>query len=46
MRDSNSDEYKIENAKNYYLGDNGYLFLVYPYGNKELTSEMDLVIIR
>lgn len=46
VRDSNSDEYKIENAKNYYLGDNGYLFLVYPYGNKELTSEMDLVIIR
>ena len=46
VRDSNSSEYKLENAKNYYMGTKGYLFIIYPYGNKELTSEMDIVIIR
>ena len=46
VRDSNSKEYKIENAKYFFLGTNGYLYVVYPYGNKELTSEMDFVIIR
>ena len=46
VRDSNSDEYKIENATKFFIGQNGYLYVVYPYGNKEFTSEMDLVIFR
>ena len=46
VRDSNSEEYKIENATKYFIGQNGYLYVVYPYGNKEFTSEMDLVIFR
>ena len=46
VRDSNSEEYKIENAKQFFQGKNGYLYVVYPYGNKEFTSEMDIVIIR
>ena len=46
VRDSNSEEYKIENATKFFVGQNGYLYVVYPYGNKEFTSEKDLVIIR
>lgn len=46
VRDSNSEEYKIENATKFFIGQNGYLYVIYPYGNKEFTSEMDLVIIR
>ena len=45
-RDSKSEEYKVENAKYFFLGEKGYLYIVYPYGNKEATSEMDLVIIK
>ncbi len=46
VRDSKSEEYKVENANYFFLGENGYLYIVYPYGNKEATSEMDLVIIK
>jgi len=46
VRDSNGEEYKLENAKQFFQGQNGYLYVVYPYGNKEFTSEMDIVIIR
>ena len=43
-RDISSDEYKIENSKIFYLTDN-VLYIIYPYGNENYTSEMDLVII-
>ena len=46
VRDTNSDTYKIENAKEFFLGEKGYLYVVYPYGNDELTSEMDVMIYR
>ena len=46
VRDTNSEEYKIENAKKFFMGQNGYLYVLYPYGNKEYTSEMDIVIFR
>lgn len=46
IRDVNDDTYKIENAKEYFLGTNGYLYIIYPYGNEEFTSEMDVVIIK
>lgn len=46
VRDSNGEEYKLENAKQFFQGQNGYLYVLYPYGNKEFTSEMDIVIIR
>ena len=46
VRDSNCDEYKIENSQNFFIGEKGYLFVVYPYGNKEFTSEMDIIIFR
>lgn len=46
VRDSNSDEYKIENAQNFFIGEKGYLYIIYPYGNKEFTSEMDIVVFK
>ena len=46
IRDTNKDEFKIENAKEYILGQKGYLYIIYPYGNDEFTSEYDVVIIK
>ncbi|MCI8760116.1 MAG: hypothetical protein HFJ34_03190 [Clostridia bacterium] len=43
-RELNSDIYKIENSKQYYL-DNDTLYIIYAYGNDKFTSEMDLIII-
>lgn len=42
-RDSESDIYKIENTNEFFVH-NGNLYVIYPYGNDNLTSEMDLVI--
>lgn len=46
IRDSDADMYKIENAKEFFIGDNGKLYIVYAYGNSEYTSEMDIVIFE
>lgn len=46
VRDSNSEDYKIQNAKTFFIGENGYLYVIYPYGNKEATSEMDIIILK
>ncbi len=43
-RDTSSQQYKVENSKYFYLTDN-VLYIIYPYGNENYTSEMDLVII-
>lgn len=43
-RDLNSDIYKIENASTFFLGENGTLYILYPYGNNNMTSEMDIII--
>lgn len=44
VRNLNDDIYKIENTKNFFLGKNKTLYLVYAYGNNDYTSETDLVI--
>ncbi len=46
IRDANSDTYKIKNAKEFFIGQDGYVYIIYPYGNDEFTSEMDIVIFR
>ena len=43
-RKVNSDIYKVDLAKTYFLTDDGYVYLVYAYGNEEYTNEMDIVI--
>lgn len=43
-RDINSNIYNIENSKEFYYTGND-LYIIYAYGNDEITSELDLVII-
>lgn len=44
-RDSKSSIYKLENTTEYFMN-NGHLYIIYPYGNSNNTSEMDIVIIK
>ena len=43
-RDLGSDMYKVENATTFFLTDDGYVYIIYPYGNTDYTNEMDIVI--
>ena len=43
-RDVDSDIYKIENSTEFFVHNNN-LYILYAYGNNDITSEMDLVII-
>lgn len=43
-RDLESDMYKIENTKNYFLTQDGYVYIIYAYGNNDYTNELDIVI--
>lgn len=42
-RDINSDIYNIENIESFFLGEDGSLYVIFPYGNNNFTSEMDIV---
>ena len=44
-RDYTSNIYKIKNTTEFFIGQDGYLYLVYAYGNDHYTSELDLVIL-
>lgn len=43
-RDIDNDIYKIENSTEFFVHNNN-LYIIYAYGNNDITSEMDLVII-
>lgn len=43
-RDKTDSIYKLQNTKTFFLGKDGNLYVVYAYGNKNYTSEIDLVI--
>ena len=43
-RDLNSEIYKIENTENFFLTEDGYIYIVYAYGNNDYTNEMDIII--
>lgn len=43
-RDINSAIYKLDNIKEYFIY-NGNIYIIFAYGNDNMTSEMDLVII-
>ncbi|MCI9063538.1 MAG: hypothetical protein HFJ17_02915 [Clostridia bacterium] len=45
-RDLSSDMYKVENIKQYFQGEDGSIYVIFPYGNYEQTSEMDIVIFK
>lgn len=43
-RDIKSDVYKLENATEFFIFDNN-VYIVFAYGNTNMTSELDIVII-
>ena len=43
-RDLSSDIYKVENATTFFLTQDGYVYVVYAYGNNDYTNEMDIII--
>ena len=43
-RNPENDMYKIKNSQEFFVKD-GNIYIIYAYGNEELTTEMDLVII-
>lgn len=43
-RDVNSDIYELPNIEEYFLGEDGNVYVVFAYGNFDQTSEMDVVI--
>lgn len=45
-RDVNSDIYELDKTTEYFLGENNKLYLVYAYGNKNFTSEMDILVFQ
>lgn len=45
-RNSNDEMYKIENVKEYFLGKENRLYIIFAYGNQNFTSEKDIVIFN
>lgn len=46
IRDINSEEYLIKNIKNYYIGENGRIYVIFAYGNTNYTETVDVVILN
>lgn len=45
LRNVNDSIYQLENTNVYFLGENKALYIIYPYGNSNYTSEIDLLVI-
>lgn len=43
-RDYTSNIYKLATSDTFFIGRDGYIYIIYAYGNNNFTSEMDLVI--
>lgn len=43
-RDYTNEMYKVKNTTEFFIGKDGFLYLIYAYGNDNYTSELDLVI--
>lgn len=43
-RNPDDNMYKLENTTTYFLANNGYIYIIYPYGNNNNTSEYDLIV--
>ncbi|MCR5186607.1 MAG: hypothetical protein K6D97_05785 [Clostridia bacterium] len=43
-RNLESEIYKVKNTENFFLTQDGYVYIVYAYGNTDDTNEMDIVI--
>lgn len=45
LRNLNDEMYKVENTKVFFLGEGKSIYILYPYGNSNYTTEMNLVVI-
>lgn len=43
-RNLDDQMYKFDNTKEFFLTNEGNVYIIYPYGNKEYTNEIDIVI--
>ena len=43
-RDLENPMYNIENTNTFFLTQDGYVYIVYAYGNQDYTNEMDIII--
>lgn len=43
-RELESSIYKVDNTTTYFIGANGKLYILYPYGNSNYTSETDIIV--
>lgn len=46
LRDTSNSMYKIENTENFIVNEEGYLYLIYAYGNTENTNKIDVIIFE
>ena len=44
-RDINNAMYVTDNVNYFFVGENGQIYIIYPYGNTNFTSEMDIIKI-
>lgn len=44
IRDPEDEMYKIENTEDYFLTNDGYVYIIYDYGEESETNEMDIII--
>lgn len=42
-RDVNNAMYVTDNVKYFFVGENGQIYILYPYGNSEFTAEIDII---
>lgn len=42
-RDINNAMYVTDNVNHFFLGEDGQIYIIYPYGNSNFTSEMDII---
>lgn len=45
IRDLNNAMYVTDNVNYFFLGENGQIYILYPYGNANFTSEIDIIKI-
>ena len=43
-RNPEDSMYQLDQTDNFFIGQDGYLYILYPYGNKNFTSELDIII--
>ena len=45
LRNVNNEMYLLENTSVYFIGEGKAVYILYPYGNSNYTSELDIVVI-